>query len=149
MSSSGRTLLSFLPGEFIGLVIVGLIMAGGLAIMLGMRRKGTALVLSGISLPFLIMIRQTLRYEVLTALPESWRGPISLIGACIFGVVILLAVLRLLLGREIFTQMISQTLGTLLADFLKWLARRITTPLGCLSTLVLLGALYGAITLST
>jgi hypothetical protein len=132
MNSSQKTLLMFFSGDALSLILTGLIMVGGILVMIGKPQKGFALVLGALSLPFILLFKETLRNELLLALPEGLRGPVSFIFAGIIGIVLLLAVARMLLGKEIYAMTVSQTIGTLLADLIRWTLTRIFTRAGCL-----------------
>lgn len=136
MNSSQKTLLMFFSGDALSLILTGLIMVGGILVMMGKPQKGFALVLAAISFPFVLLFKEALRNDLLLALPEGMRGPVSFFFAVIIGIVVLLAVLRMLLGKEIFAMTVSQTIGTLLADLIRWTMARAFTRSGCLFLLM-------------
>ena len=98
------SLLAFLPDEFLPLII----MAGGVAVMLGRRQMAIRL----FQLVTLLVFLPVLLSPFLDMLP-LWALYLLMIGVCLS---IFSSGIKWILGKEAWGQMI----GSLAADFFKW-----------------------------
>lgn len=120
MGQSINLLLLFLPPEMLGLLSVVLIVSGGILIMLSARRQGTALVLTGISLPLITVLIEALMNDLFMALPDRLVMPMAIALQIIIYITIGWSLLKSIVGQRA----IDEAKGHLLADAVKWLLRR-------------------------
>lgn len=126
MNSATNLFLLLLPPELLGLLTVALIIAGGFMVMIGARRKGTALVVTGMSLPLVLILVEALMNDLFTALPEWLVMPVSVAITTIIYLLVGWAFVKLVFGQRA----IDEAKGHLLADAARWVLRRVFSGKG-------------------
>lgn len=128
MNSATNLFLLLLPPELLGLLTVAVIIAGGFLVMIGARRKGTALVVTGMSLPLVLILVEALMNDLFTALPEWLVIPVSVAITTIIYLLVVWAFVKLVFGQRA----IDEAKGHLLADAARWILRRTFSGKGAL-----------------
>lgn len=119
MTRITNPLLMVVPLELLGLMLAGMIVAGGLMMVVGARQGGVALVGTAIAIPLISVVVEALMNEVFTAVPEDLILPLAWL---IMGVAYLMlfgALVTMLFGQKA----VDQAKGELLASAAKGVLR--------------------------
>jgi len=134
MNNASNLLLLVIPEPLLGPLLVCLIMAGGLAMILGFRRQGAALVLMAIAIPIVSMLIEALMNDLFAAMPGWLVTPVAMLILLIVYAMIGWGLIKMLFGQRA----VDEAKGHLLADAVRWLLRKTFTRYG----LATLGALF-------
>lgn len=138
MNATSNLLLMFLPEALLGPLLVGLIVVGGLAMVLGFRRQGLALVVAAVAFPFVAVLVEATLNEVFAAIHPALVVPASML----LMLVVFLAMGGALIKAVFGQRAVDEAKGHLLADACRWTLRRIFSPRGLLLSAGVFGLLY-------
>lgn len=119
MNRVTNPLLMIFPEELLGVLLAGMLVAGGLLMVVGVRRMGGALVALAIAMPFISVGVEALFNDFFAALPEDYVQPVAWAIMAIAYAAVGLAFLRLLVGQKA----VDDAKGQLLADAVRWCFR--------------------------
>jgi hypothetical protein len=135
MNRFTNPILMIIPPELFGLIVVGMLICGGLAITVGARKLGKGLVLGAIALPFVMFIVEALMNDLFAAIPEALIMPVAFLITVTAWIMLGLALLRLVFGQAV----LSNAGGIILAETIRGGARLLFSR-----PIVLIGALVFA-----
>lgn len=138
MNTTTNILFLVVPQELVGIFLLFMLVGGGLAIIVGARRVGKALVISAITFPIASVVVSALLNDFFAALPANLVAPIAFL---------LMAVLYIGLGwmiiKAIFGQRaVDHAKGELLADGARAGFRFLFSRMGLLTVAILVVAGY-------
>jgi hypothetical protein len=134
MGNSSNLLLLLIPESLLGPLLLLFLMAGGLAIILGFRRKGMALIITAISFPIVAVVIETLMNELFGAMPGWLVIPVSMALLLIVYLMIGWGLIKMVFGQRA----IDEAKGHLLADAVRGVLRMTFTRTG----LVVFGGMF-------
>jgi hypothetical protein len=135
MNRITNPILLIIPPELFGLIVVGMLVFGGLAITVGARKLGKGLVMGAIALPFVMFIVEALMNDLFAAMPDVLVMPVAFLITVTVWVMLGWAVLRFIFGQAA----LDNARGILLADALRAGARPLLSR-----PLLLIGGLFVA-----
>ena len=130
MSRATNPLTMLIPAQLLGLAMLTMLVGGGLAMILGARRTGQALVLTAIALPFVRVLVQALTNSLSDAMPEWLVTPAAMLFMLVSCLMVGWALIKLVFGHKA----VEEAKGHLLADALKGLLRMMFTRAGLVAT---------------
>jgi hypothetical protein len=133
MNRITNPILLIIPSELFGLIVVGMLICGGLAITVGARKLGKGLVMGAIALPFVMFIVEALMNDLFAAMPDALVMPVAFLITVTVWVMLGWAVLRFVFGQAV----LDNARGILLADALRASARPLLSR-----PLLLIGGLF-------
>jgi hypothetical protein len=133
MNRITNPILLIIPPELFGLIVVGMLICGGLAITVGARKLGKGLVMGAIALPFVMFIVEALMNDLFAAMPDALVMPVAFLITVTVWVMLGWAVLRFVFGQAV----LDNARGILLADALRASARPLLSR-----PLLLIGGLF-------
>lgn len=119
MNQSTNLLLSLVPKELLGSVLLLMMMAGGLAIVVGARKIGQALVISAIAFPVVGVISAALLNTIFGALPPELARMARAVAAVLVFAALAWMIIKWIFGEEA----VNQAKGELLADAIRGIFR--------------------------
>lgn len=132
MNRFANPILMIIPAEMMGLLVTGMLICGGLAIVIGARKLGSKLVIGAIALPFIMLLIEALMDDLFAAMPDFLIMPLSFLITILVWILLGWAMLRLMFGQAV----LDNARGILLADAIRAGARPVLSrPLvliGCL-----------------
>lgn len=138
MNSFSNVLLMLVPERMLGSVLLFMIVAGGLAIIIGFRKAGKALVIAAISIPLVAVLVEALMNSIFDSLPDGLVLPVS-----VALVVLIYLWIGWMLVKWVFGQRaVDHAKGELLADAMRGLFRLTFSKAGLLVAAVCFAALY-------
>lgn len=142
MNALGPIML-LIPEELFGLLVVGILMAGGFAFIVGASKSGRALVTAAIALPILSMIAQAVVNDLFSFLPDWLVAPVAVILMLLCYALVVIATIKAVVGERAW----DDTKGRLLADVIKWSFKKLfsRTGLAMVGVLAVWATLQGAI----
>ena len=123
MNRVADPLLMLIPEAAMGPVILFLFIAGGLALIVGARRAGKALIITAIALPIMSFLFERLMDILFANLPDALVLPVAWATMVATGLMVVWAIIRLIFGQEAITE----AKGHLLADAVRAILRRLFT----------------------
>lgn len=115
MNRFANPILMIIPAELMGLLVIGMLVCGGLAIVVGARAFGSKLVIGAIALPFIMFLMEALMNDLFTAMPDFLVMPVAFLITALFWLMLGWAVLRLIFGQTV----LDNAVGILLADAIR------------------------------
>ena len=119
MSRLTNPILMIMPAEMFGLLVIGMLVAGGLAMIVGARRLGKSLVIGAIALPFIMLLVEALMNDLFALMPDFMIMPVAFLITVLAWFMLAWALLRLAVGQAA----LDNARGALLADAIKAVAR--------------------------
>lgn len=126
MNATTNILFLLVPEELVGVLLVGMLVAGGFAIMLGARKVGKALVIGAIAFPFISLIATALFNDLFASLPEWLVMPVAFLIMLILYLSAGWIVIKALFGQKA----VDEAKGHLLADGVKSTAKMLFSHTG-------------------
>lgn len=115
MDRAINPLLMLVPAEMLGVASVLLLVAGGLAIIIGLRRAGWAMVVIGIALPVMMVVLDALMGSMFLLLPDMLVLPIAMAMIALSYLLLGWGLVKMLFGQRA----VDAAKGHLLADAVK------------------------------
>ncbi len=109
-------ILMIIPEELLGLLVVAMLMAGGLAITVGARKTGTALVTTALALPIISAVAQAIVNDIFSFIPDWLLLPVTILVMVLCYGLVIVTMLKALVGERAW----NHAIGELLADFGRW-----------------------------
>jgi hypothetical protein len=119
MNRFTNPILMIIPPELFGLIVVGMLICGGLAITVGARKLGKGLVLGAIALPFVMFIVEALMNDLFAAMPEALIMPVAFLITVTAWIMLGWAIMRMVFGQAV----LRNAGGIILADTIRGGAR--------------------------
>lgn len=135
MNRFANPILMIIPAELMGLLVLGMLVCGGLAIMVGARKLGKKLVIGAIALPFIMVLVEALMSDLFAAMPEVLVMPVAFMITVLVWIMLAWAVMQLVFGQNA----LDNARGILLADAIRAGVRPVLSR-----PLVVIGALVVA-----
>ena len=135
MNRLTNPILMVMPAELFGLLVIGMLVCGGLAITVGARKLGKSLVVGAIALPFIMLLVEALMNDLFALMPDFMIMPVAFLITVLAWLMFAWALLRLMVGQAA----LDNARGALLADSIKALARPLFS-----NPLILIGGLVVA-----
>lgn len=133
MNRFANTFLMIIPAGLLDLLVIGMLICGGVAMVVGARRLGGKLVLSAIALPFFMLLIEAIMDDVFAAMPDFLVMPVAFLITVVFWLMFGWAVLRVMFGQAV----LDNARGILLADAIRAGAHPLLSR-----PLVLIGGLF-------
>jgi hypothetical protein len=141
MNRFANPILMIIPPELFGLIVVGMLICGGLAITVGARKLGKGLVLGAIALPFVMFIVEALMNDLFAAMPEALIMPVAFLITVTAWIMLGWALLRVVFGQAA----LSNAGGIILADTIRGGARLLSSrPIVVIGALVFTSLYWSA-----
>ena len=99
MNRVADPLLMLIPEAAMGPVILFLFIAGGLALIVGARRAGKALIITAIALPIMSFLFERLMDILFANLPDALVLPVAWATMVATGLMVVWAIIRLIFGE--------------------------------------------------
>ena len=138
MNTTTNILFLFIPEELVGTLLLFMLIAGGLAFIVGARRVGKALVVSAIAFPLISVIVSALFNDFFAALPPSLVIPVAFLIMAILYVAIGWMIIKAIFGQKA----VDHAKGELLADGVRASFRLMFSKFGVITILLLLLLVY-------
>ena len=119
-------IMMIIPEEYFGLLVFGMLVAGGLAITVGARKTGGALVTAALALPIVSVIVQAIVNDLFSFLPDGLVMPVAVLLMVICYAFVIIAILKALVGQRAW----DGAKERLLADFIKWSVKKLFSRTG-------------------
>jgi hypothetical protein len=119
MNRLTNPILMIMPVELFGLLIVGMLVCGGLAMTVGARKLGRRLMIGAIALPFIMLLVEALIDDLFVLMPDFMIMPVAFLITVLAWLMLAWALLRLAVGQAA----LENARGALLADCIKAMAR--------------------------
>lgn len=134
MNRFTNPILMIMPAEMLGLLIIGMLVCGGLAVTVGARKLGKSLVIGAIALPFIMLLVEVLMNDLFAIMPDFMIMPVAFLITVLAWLMLAWALLRLMVGQAA----LDNARGALLADGIKAVMRPLLSrPLILISGLFL------------
>lgn len=131
MNTTTNILFLLIPEELVGTLLLFMLVAGGLAFIVGARRIGKALVISAIAFPFISVVVSALMNDFFASLPPDLVMPIALLVMVALYIAIGWMIIKAIFGQKA----VDHAKGELLADGAKALIRLSFSKWGLLALL--------------
>lgn len=118
--------MMIIPEELFGLLVVGMLIAGGLAFIVGARKLGRALVTAALALPILSVIIQAIVNDLFAFLPDWLVMPVSVILMVVCYGLVITTIFKFLVGERAW----DDATGQLLADAIRWSFKKLFSRVG-------------------
>lgn len=138
MNQTSNLLLMLVPKELLGPALLMLIVGGGLAIIVGARKLGQALIVTAIAFPLIGVVSAGVINSLLAALPPALAGVARFLAAAVIFLAVGWMIIKWIFGQSA----IDQAKGELLADAVRGFFRLLFSRTGLLTTLVLAMLIY-------
>lgn len=138
MNTTTNILFLLVPERMVGVLLLFMLAAGGLAFIAGARRIGKTLVISAIAFPLIGVIVSALFNELFTALPEWLVIPVAFVIMAILYVSIGWMIIRTIFGQKA----VDHAKGELLADGVRKASGLLFSKAGILIVLGILSVTY-------
>ena len=133
MNTTTNILFLLVPEELVGTLLLFMLVAGGLAFIVGARRAGKALVISAIAFPLISVIVSALFNDFFAALPPALVVPVAFLIMAILYVAIGWMIIKAIFGQRA----VDHAKGELLADGVRASLRFLFSRIGFASLLIL------------
>lgn len=133
MNRFTNPILMIMPAEMLGLLIIGMLVGGGLAMTVGARKLGKSLVIGAIALPFIMLLVEALMNDLFAIMPDFMIMPVAFLITVLAWLMLAWALLRLMVGQAA----LDNARGALLADGIKAVMRPLLSR-----PLILIGGLF-------
>lgn len=123
MGSVSNVLFLLIPESLFGPMLLCMLVAGGLALILGFGKLGKGLIFTAIALPLVSFVFEAILNEMFMALPGWLVTPVAILLMLTVYLMIGWALIKIVFGQKA----IQEAKGRLLADAIKSVMRRIFT----------------------
>ena len=138
MNTTTNILFLLIPEELVGTLLLFMLVAGGLAFIVGARRIGKALVISAIAFPFISVVVSALMNDFFASLPPDLVMPIAFLVMMALYIAIGWMIIKSIFGQKA----VDHAKGELLADGARAAFRFFFSKVGILTITLVIALSY-------